>query len=131
VVVTSGKVKLESINSNEKDLPKEIVLVKGEKGVIENQSFALTKTPADDPNYMSWKTHEFVFNNTNITEIVKLVSDIYDAEIKIENTNTENCNLTGRYSCYSLDDMLDMLKIVLNISVEKNGNYILIKTNDC
>jgi ferric-dicitrate binding protein FerR (iron transport regulator) len=130
VTVKSGKVKLSSNNVNSPS-KSEILILAGEKGISLDNSDAPIKLNSTDPNYMAWRTHDFTFNNTNIKDLVKLISETYNATIIIEGTNTENCNITGRYSCNSLDDMLDMLSIVLNISIEKKGETIIINTTEC
>jgi ferric-dicitrate binding protein FerR (iron transport regulator) len=130
VTVTTGKVKISSLVSDN-NAKNEILIQPGEKGLGLNNSNSPIKIAANNPNYMSWKTRDFTFNNTNIRDIIQLVNEIYDTHIIIESSNTENCNLTGKYSCHSLDDMLDMLRIVLNITVEKRGETIIINTNEC
>jgi ferric-dicitrate binding protein FerR (iron transport regulator) len=130
VVVKSGKVKL-SQKLPGTGAKTEIVLTSGEKGVDNNKSLAPLKKPVDDPNYLSWKTREFVFNHTNIKEIVGIINNIYDANIELQADGTENCNLSGKFNCQSLSDILDMLQIVLNIKIENEGTRIIIKSNGC
>jgi len=130
VFVKVGKVKLSQQQQGHKEKT-EIILTAGEKGVDSNKSEVPQKKAADDPNYLSWKTREFVFNHTNIKEIVGIVNNIYDAEIELKPENTENCNLSGKFNCQSLSDILDMLQIVLNLNIEKVGTTIVIKSNGC
>ncbi len=129
VTVTSGKVKVTGLN--EALAENTVLLLPGEQGLSEGNSKKIQKEISDNPNYMSWKTHDFVFDNTNIRDIVHLVNNIYDTHVQLENDSVQNCNITGKYSCHSLDDMLDMLHIVLNISYEKKGDEIIIKTAGC
>ncbi|HEX2933714.1 MAG TPA: FecR domain-containing protein [Bacteroidales bacterium] len=130
VVVKSGKVRLTSNAGSTKE-KKEIVLTAGEKGSSRLNDMEPQKKLADDPNYLSWKTHEFTFNNTNIRDIVNIINEIYSVNVVLAEGNTENCNLTGRYSWQSIDDILNMLQIVLNIEVKRSGDDIIIKTNGC
>ncbi len=130
VVVKSGKVRFTS-NAGGAKGKKEVILTAGEKGSTRINDIAPEKKLADDPNYLSWKTHEFTFNNTNIRDIVKIINEIYDVNVILAQGDSENCNLTGQYSWQSIDDILNMLHIVLNIEVERNGNDIVIKTTGC
>ncbi len=129
VTVTSGEVKVTGLNKTLAE--NTVLLLPGEKGVNKGNSRKIQKETSDNPNYMSWKTHDFIFDNTNIRDIVHLVNNIYDTHIRIENDSVQNCNITGKYSCHSLDDMLDMLHIVLNINFEKKGDEIIINTAGC
>ena len=131
VTVTSGRVKVSALEDN-KNHEDNMVILPGEKSVTSGISKPPQKAVSDNPNYMSWKTRDFVFNNTNIREIVQLVNKIYNANISIQDSSSaETCNITGKYSCHTLDDMLDMLHIVLNISIEEDGDIIIINTNGC
>jgi ferric-dicitrate binding protein FerR (iron transport regulator) len=130
VVVKSGKVRFTS-NVGKMKEKKEVILTAGEKGSTRLNDMVPQKKLADDPNYLSWKTHEFTFNNTNIRDIVRIINEIYSVNVMLAEGNTDNCNLTGQYSWQSIDDLLDMLQIVLNIEVKKSGNDIVIKTNGC
>jgi ferric-dicitrate binding protein FerR (iron transport regulator) len=131
VVVVSGKVLLsQQIKGSTKK--NDIILSSGEKGIERNNTKIPQKMSVDDPNYLSWKTHEFIFNNTNIKDIVAIINNTYDdAHIELETDNTENCNLSGKFNCQSINDILDMLRIVLNIKVEKKGENIIIKSAGC
>lgn len=131
VVVKSGKVLLsQQLPGNQGK--RDIILCAGEKGVDLSNTDAPQKVPDIDPNYLSWKTHEFTFNNTNIKDIVTIINKIYDdAHIELETNNTENCNLSGKFNCQSIEDILDMLRIVLNLKIEKNGKNITIKSAGC
>ena len=129
VTVTSGEVKVTGLNRALAG--NTVLLLPGEQGVNMGNSRKLQKEASDNPNYMSWKTHDFVFDNTNIRDIVHLVNNIYDTHVQLENDSVQNCNITGKYSCHSLDDMLDMLHIVLNINYEKKGDEIIINTAGC
>ena len=131
VTVTTGKVKVTALEDSKKH-DGNIVILPGEKSITAGISNLPQKALSDNPNYMSWKTRDFVFNNTNIREIVQLVNKIYNANISIQNSSSaETCNLTGKYSCHTLNDMLDMLRIVLNISIEKDGDNIILNTSGC
>ncbi len=130
VVVTSGKVQLTKLGTSSEE-ENTIILAKEEKGISEGENESPVKTVSDNPNYMSWKTRDFVFDNTNIRDIVILANSVYDVNIEVDTANSKNCNLTGKFSCQSVDDMLNMLKFVLNVDVEKKYNRIKLKTKGC
>lgn len=130
VVVTSGRVELKILGSKS-EKGNTIVLTEKEKGVSEGGNSAPVKMESDNPNYLSWKTRDFVFDNTNIRDIVSLANSVYNVNIEIDTLNTSNCNLSGKYKCYSLDEMLEMLQFVLNVTIEKKDNQIRLKTGGC
>jgi ferric-dicitrate binding protein FerR (iron transport regulator) len=131
VNVTSGNVKMHHISA----LParmKDLTLSAGEKGIINNTDSIPVKETIHDLNYNSWKSREFVFHNTNLMEIVALANAVYGVQIDIQSDHIDQCNLTGQYSCKSIDEMLDMLKVVLDVTVEYKGDKkYTIKSTSC
>ncbi len=129
VSVTSGVVMLNHLVA----LPAqnmEIKLSAGERGLISRDSIPV-KEPINDLNFNSWKTRDFVFDNTNIVEIIDLANSIYGTDIQIESNNVEKCNITGTFKCQSIDEMLDMLGVVLNVTIQHKGNHIYIRSDSC
>jgi transmembrane sensor len=129
VTVKEGKVLLSRQSPGKEK--EEIILTAGEKGLNVSNSEAPVKSKVEDPNYLSWKTREFQFNNTNIKEIVRIINDVYNTNVELSGENTEYCNLSGKFNCQSLDEILDMLRTVLNVTIEKKGNVIVINSFGC
>ncbi|HEY4784746.1 MAG TPA: FecR family protein [Bacteroidales bacterium] len=130
VSVTSGKVSF-TPQFNHMDRGKELILTSSEKGISMADSVTPQKAELNNPNYMSWKTHEFVLNNTNIKDIVNIIRSTYHVDVVLQAQNTKNCNLSGKFTDQSLDEILDMLQVAFKVTYEKENNTIIIKKTDC
>lgn len=130
VTVTSGKVSFIP-QTNHNAMGKELILTNGEKGISHEDSIIPQKSKQKNPNYMSWKTNEFVFNNTNIKDIVNTICNTYHVTMILEAENTQNCNLSGTFTEQSLDEILDMLQVVFKVTYEKENNKIIVKSAGC
>jgi transmembrane sensor len=120
IVVTHGLVEFSKKAEKTK---KPVLLAKGEKAVLAD---SIEKELNSDPNFMSWKTGIFLFNNELLPRAIELLSEYYHVEFKIQDKNLNSLTLSGKFERKSLDEMLEILKITLQIKVDKkNGQYWL------
>ena len=125
VVVESGEVKiltddLDSLN-----------LVAGETAEYNMDTRTLVKGVNQDRNIAAYKDKIFIFDNTELKVIVKLLNDVYGSSIVLENTDAGNCRLTASFNNESLDAIIDIIGETLHLQVERNASEILLKGNAC
>ena len=117
--VFSGKV----IMSNSQQ---EITLVANESATLTPDN-RLQKTTFN-ANSCAWKTGKLSFNNTPLKEVVKVLQNKFDVQIKIENNTLYNCSFTGEFDKNtSLNQILLVLQKALNLSITENNeqNFVL------
>ncbi|MDX2188937.1 MAG: FecR domain-containing protein [Bacteroidota bacterium] len=121
VKVSTGKVKLYTSES-------EIFIIPGEMGVFDKQSNQITKLLNNDPNYEFWRTKTLVFNNTELSKVVEVLSKYYEYEIVIGSAKLNELRLTATFKNESLEQVLELIKESLEIDIVKSGNkYIFIE----
>jgi transmembrane sensor len=126
VVVNTGKVKFsESSNSVA------VILTKGEKGTLIKNTNMLTKTFNDDVNVLAWKTRKIVFNDLELDKVIKTINSIYDAQISFSTDIGANCNVTVSFENQSLEAVLSVLKLTLDLEYKKSGDVIEITKSGC
>jgi len=84
------------------------------------------KEDNSDELYNYYKTNEFICDHTPLWRLADVLSDAYKVHIVITN-NLGNRQLTGIYKNMSLDELLDIVAISLNVRIEKKGDEIIIK----
>lgn len=123
VVVASGSVAVKYRN-------KSITLKPNEKAVLDRSSGSLFKLINDDPNYLSWKTRDFVFDDTPLEKAVENLSNAYQIDIRLAE-NIQTCPVTVSFDNQSLDAILEVLKATLDLTVEKTSVGIEISGQGC
>ena len=124
IVVKSGKVSV-------KDAENEIILVAGEKGIFSKKENKLFKLKNNDVNYLSWKTKELEFNNSDLNEVVRVLKGTYNKNIIIDQSvDITNNKLTAKFNNRSFESVLNIIKETLDIKVEKGKNEIIIFSNN-
>lgn len=121
VAVTSGKVQFST--------PKvKTLLVKDETATA--QADTIIKLPAVDLNAMAYRTRVFVFDRTNLGDVVASLREGYQTDIQLTG-RLKNCQLTARFERESLDATLSVIAETLNLQVTRKGKTILLDGQGC
>jgi transmembrane sensor len=128
---TSVTVKTGVVKFSVPALNREVTLNAGQKGVFTKSRSALENFKNDDPNFLSWKTREIVFTESDLKTVVAVLSKAYHVNIQLSATNTDNCLVTARFDHQNLEAVLHVLQNTLNISYQINGNNVVITSEGC
>ncbi|WP_160114500.1 FecR family protein [Aquimarina sp. AU474] len=124
LVLVTGKVQFTSDGNQE-------ILLPGDK-VTAKANGILLKKVNDNPNFISWKSKVLKFEDVVMSDVVKDIEQFYNVELVIENLQLKDCTLTSVFEDESLDDVLETLTILFDITHQKIGtNRILIKGGNC
>ncbi len=119
VIVNSGKVAVRSING------KEVLLVKGERGVFSKSSGSLVKEQNRSRNYLAWKTKKLVFENDKLGDVVKDLSKVYEVKFEFSNDSISDYRLTATFDNLSLDAVLNIIEETFDIKAEKKDGVVV------
>ena len=120
VIVQSGKV---AVSFDEE----QVVLEAGELSLIDRDSRILSKTENQDPNYLTWQTNVFHFENVTLIEIVQKLNGHFEGDIEIANDVIASCRMTATFSNKSLPSIVAVIEKTLGIKAENNqGRTILV-----
>ncbi len=121
VYVLTGKVKVSLENTDQF-----IQLEPEEFGHVKNRS--LSSSNQEDPNYISWKTKDFKFVNSALTEVLQELEDSYHVEINSNELDLSDMKITTSYSGQSIDAILETIGAAFEINVSSRENsYLLTK----
>jgi transmembrane sensor len=120
IIVETGIVEVSRGNSS-------VQLKAGEKTVIRKQDTSLIKEQEQDKLYNYYKTNEFVCDNTPLWKLVAALNEAYNANIVIERPPIRTMPITTTFKNESLDRILEIVRLTLNITVEKTGDKIILR----
>lgn len=127
VVLTAGKV---SVYFDGKPT-ENVVLMPGEKALLSSKKNQIQKTINADPNYMAWKTHELVFDNESLGDVVNTLQNVYQTQIKLSDPKLSDCRVTATFSNQTLESVLQVLKETLDLKIKQNGNQLEVSGKNC
>ncbi len=103
-----------------------LILMPGEKGMLFNETHRTEKTVNNNPNLLSWKTHDLVFQETRLSEVVQTLGMVYHTEIQISDPATGNLTLTAHFREQGIDFILEVIRLTFNLELaSRNGQYFL------
>ena len=126
VFVEEGRVEVGLPASNTKKT------VGANQGVfVENNQTAIVEL-AGTANILSWKTGILEFENTKLVEVISALNKHYSVKIKLKNSDIGRCHLTSRFDNKSIDEVLQVLEVVLDVKIRATvQNEYLISGKGC
>ncbi|HET6560144.1 MAG TPA: FecR domain-containing protein [Prolixibacteraceae bacterium] len=122
VIVASGKVALYSTLQ----LADTLYLEKGEKGAFKAQNRSLEKQRNKDLNFLAWKDHRLIFEKTPLANVIADLEKYFQIKVDVKSPEIYKLIYTSQFTNPSLSEVLKEMELVLNISSEVSGNYILL-----
>ncbi len=102
------------------------ILLPGQQSTVFSGDGAIDVRNVNTENIISWKNGYFIFDNQDITSIMKVIGRWYDVNIDYQSINKEE-KFGGTFSRSSdLDDILKVLKILGNVDFKVEGRTIVV-----
>ena len=127
ITVESGLVAL-SAKDDTDDL---IVMKAGSGGTYHKTQKELTLVASSHPNKISWKTRELFFDGSSLGEVVQLINKVYGSRLVIPDPDLENCEITVAFKDQSLDAVLTVLEMTLDLEINRTDKEIRLEGNGC
>lgn len=124
VAVVTGKVQVEAFG-------KRVLLQAGESAEINVQKQELNKLSNPDFNTLYWKTKTLIFSRTDLSEVIKVLNNCYDSDVRIGNPKLEHCSVNATFSDQSLEEVLEVLKTLFELKVEQDGKIHTLTGDGC
>lgn len=110
VDVTSGVVNLFNKLGKAQQLQRDFT------GIISKDS--IQKHETSNPNFLSWKTGEFSFNDTPITEVLITLNTYYKEKLIIESSSSPTCRLTTTFKNLQIKEVIELLESTCQIKIK-------------
>ncbi len=114
IIVATGKVKVSGTDNS-----KSKIITVGYSAKVSNNNIEKYKTTR--PNYLAWKTGEFIFKETPINQVIKDLNSYYEYQIILNNEEIE-CLLTANFKQANQQDIIDIIKLTCDIEIIKENN---------
>ncbi|MEI6750548.1 MAG: FecR domain-containing protein [Bacteroidota bacterium] len=128
VVVNSGKVLFYTVSGNSTE-DTSVFLEPGEKGVYLKATHTISKFRNSNANFLSWKTGILTFRETGLPDVLFALNQKFGARFVIHDNELKQLRLSAIFDNESLDSVLDDLRLVFDIKIQKNGKDYLIAKN--
>lgn len=127
ITVESGVVSLTA----KQDQKEQIVLRAGNSGTFNKESKQLNLIRQSNPNNISWKTRELYFDHTSLQEVADLLNTVYNTNLVIMNRELAACTITVTFRDQSLEAVLNVLEMTLDLDITHTGDQISLDGKGC
>ncbi|MFV0591538.1 MAG: FecR family protein [Draconibacterium sp.] len=126
VIVETGKVQVIGKNTEKQTETTEVFLVPGEKGTFFNQNKTLEKSVNADPNFLSWKTHDLIFNKVPLSEVIRCLEKTYHITIDLAEPELNDLLYEGHFDRKPADFVLEVIRLTFHLELSgENEHYTL------
>jgi transmembrane sensor len=122
VIVNTGKVGF--YQSNKKKDSKILLPADHASYISVNQSISVSSNT--NLNFLSWKTGVIKFYDTPVDEVCRVLSKLYHKQI-ISKIDQPDMVLTGTFQNESLDDILNVMELTLDVNATTTTDQIIIQ----
>jgi ferric-dicitrate binding protein FerR (iron transport regulator) len=128
VVLNSGSVKLDlNLPSNQLANPESSVLmVPGERAVLSGNRKKITKMTVKPEVFNDWTRNEWILDNMPFGEVTARLEETFGLKVTFSKQDIAQERITGVVSTENLDDLLDALATISNLTITKNNNQLYI-----
>ncbi len=102
-------------------------LMPGDRGVYSADSKEIRKEINYPSNDLAWKTGTIWFKDASLIEVCEMLSRYYQIKIEVDHQMVIDKNFTGNFKQASLDEILEIVGLTLDIEFVKKGDGILAK----
>lgn len=103
-----------------------MIMKPGDMASLDKEGKLFVKHRQSPANYVTWKDHRFVFDNTPLPEVLQTITDFFGDNIQLDNPALNDRNITGSFKAESSKELLNVLAEINDLEVfEQAGKLIL------
>ncbi len=122
VIVETGKVQVIQTNADLPASENAIFLVPGEKGTVYAQNKTPEKAVNTDPNFLSWKTHDLVFDKVPLGDVIQCLEKTYHIDIQLMEPALNDLLYEGHFDQKPATFVLDVIRLTFNLELTGENN---------
>jgi ferric-dicitrate binding protein FerR (iron transport regulator) len=77
-------------------------------------------------NYLYWKTGMLRFENAQLKDVAKTLTDYFSIPVQIENSEMQNQSFSATFTNPEIDDILDKIQSTINCQITGDGSKLII-----
>lgn len=120
VNVLSGKVAFKESNGTQ-----QVTLTKNQRAELVNSKMEVSERL--NTKQLAWRFGELEFKSAPLREVAKTLAKHYQVKIKMDE-GIENCLITTKFENKSMEEILEILKLIANVESETNEKGVIFLT---
>ncbi len=126
VIVAEGKVSFQSADST---INKEVILIRDQISSLKPGKAPTKPVFVDKDKYLAWLRNEMIFENTPLDEVMVHLQRRYNLDCELSESALGQRHLTATFKKESIDDILNIITLSLNMKYERTDRSVLFSKN--
>jgi len=118
--VLTGRVAFEVSNAES------LILIPGNKGVIDKDKKSIAKLDVDNSMDIAWMEKALYFENTSLSELAKSLYRMYGVKVKLTDGSLKNLKITAKFKNENIDEIFKILEMTNELSYKIDGDVVMI-----
>ena len=118
--VLTGRVAFEASKSES------LILVPGNKGVIDKDNKSIAKLNVDNSRDVAWMEKGLYFENTSLSDMAKSLYRMYGVKVKLTVGSLKNLKITAKFENEKFEEVLKILSMTNEFSYEIDDKLVVI-----
>ncbi len=106
-------------------------LYPGEKAEVEKSGHHIEVSRNNNPNFLSWKTGLFIFEDETLENIVSVLNNAYNKKIILRDDHLRHCRMTATFDRQPLDAVLEIIAATLDLRIQSDGTTFVLSGAGC
>lgn len=123
VVLNKGKVRLLYLEGK---TSRQLTMEPGNLVMFDRNGRVSVKQTPKPQDFVSWKEHRFVFDETTLAEISSLFVDNYGINLLIPDKALMQWTISGAFTAYNAEELIETLASASNLTYRQQGKTITI-----
>lgn len=129
VTLVKGKVNVQAWTVNHDTM--QVMLHPNQQALVGDAAGTIIKQNVGVEKYIAWKNNTLYFDHTPLREAIREMEAWYDTKLELENEALGQCIINAKYQHETLDNVLESLHFLLNISYERKDGKIVLTGKGC
>jgi transmembrane sensor len=122
IVVSKGSVNVLSLSSRKQEN-----LKKGDMVQLDNSGNITPPVQVNLKYYLAWKENKLAFRHTPLKEVMAEIERTFNVKTVFLNESSKNRTITGIFETDSLEKVLSVLNLTLDLDISQKGMKIIIQ----
>ena len=114
VILNKGEIRVNYVSGSKKE---HMVMKPGDLVILNQEGATALQKIAEPQSYSIWETQLFVFNETSVREIVRLIYENFGVQYHVLDEEIASRTISGTFKAQNADELLQIFSEVLNLKI--------------
>ena len=102
-------------------------LVRGEMASFNARGICTKTRNINLSNYLAWRSNKLFFSKTPLQDAMHDIERYYNVNVVFQSDSVKRKTISGTFETESLDNVLSIISLALDINIVHNGNKVIVK----